>query len=116
MDRFFGFIGFLALFGAGDSPILHAFEGFNGPDAVLTPLRDGNALDQRVFDRSLGLELGGVRVEKSGKLGGGFALDEDGLREDAVAGGVARGVEFALNGFGSGGFCGVGSVGSEALF
>ncbi len=89
--------------------------GLDSPDAPETPAGDGHGLNQQVLGCGGGLELldeGGVKfVEAFGR----FGLKDDGLREEAVAGGVAGGVEFALRGDGALGFCAV-SAGGLDLF
>ncbi len=91
-------------------------RGFHAPEPELTPAADGHALEQSGFDAGEGLKLGLELGEESVETLGGFAFNEDGLREDAVAEGVAGGDELTFGSYGTTGFCAVETGGLTAFF
>jgi hypothetical protein len=60
-----------------------------------------------VLDVAVGLEFGDVLVEEGLEFLGVFVVEDDGVRQQAVADGVARGARLALVGDGA---AGVGAV------
>ncbi len=77
---------------------------FETPGAEATPAGDGHAVDDVFFDFVGGLELGAEGFEDAGEALGGFVGQDDGAGEEAVFGGIAGGVGFALGGNGAVGF------------
>ena len=81
------------------------------PDAAEAPLGGDHALDERKFNFSLGLELGGDGEAEGGEIVGIFAGEEEGGGECSVLEAVAGGVGFRERGLGAMGFPAVGAGG-----
>jgi hypothetical protein len=73
------------------------------PDSQLPPASDRHGFDQGEFSGSGGLVFVHVAGEEVEKAVRGFFLEDDGLREEAVAGAVAGGVLFSWIGYGAAG-------------
>ena len=87
--------------------------GFDGPEASLAPFSGDHFLDQIELDWSYGLELLDVGVQHFLILLGGFFRDDDAFGVEAVSDGVPGGDLAAGFGFGSVGFCAVGTGGVD---
>ena len=84
--------------------------GFLKPeDAHVTPASDGHGFEERGFGGGAGLKLGDEGVVEVLEAIHGFAFENDGLGEEAVAGGVLRRDGFAFGGDGAVGFGAVGA-------
>ena len=84
----------------------------NAPDAHHAPAGDGHGFDQQGLGGVGRLEFGGECRKEPGEALLGFAFEDDGLSEHAVAGAVAGGVAFAGGGDWS---AGSGAVGAGGL-
>src|SRR5580658_2660309 len=98
--------------GGGDLTGHLAFKsrGLNSPQTEQAPAGGGHGLDQGCLDRITGLEL---KVEGRGEAletSHGFALENEGVGDEAVTGSVPRRDAFAFRGERPGGFSGVGAV------
>ncbi len=70
--------------------------GFESPGAELTPPSRGQLFDEGHFGFGFGFEFGDEGGEVPLEAFGGFSLNDEGLREEAVFGGVFRGSGFAF--------------------
>ena len=108
-----GFAGvlFLTVAGGGEAfgGFLKALRFLDAPEAHATPVRDGDEVDLIGLDAGRGLELLFEDGEEVAETLFGFAGEDQGVGEEAVADGVLGGVGFAFGRDWSGGEGGVGS-------
>jgi hypothetical protein len=91
---------------------LHVECFLKTPEPHATPVSDGHDVGLDGFDAGLGLKLVFEGIDKGAESGIGFAVENHGVREQAVAGGVLGGASFALGRDGSGGVGGVAGGGA----
>jgi hypothetical protein len=90
--------------------------GGHAPDADLTPFADDHFLDHEQFAFGAGLEFGDLAGEEAVEGFGGFAGDEDGVGQEAVADVGLGGAFFAFRGDGTAGDGAVGAGGFDLCF
>ena len=89
---------------------------FEIPDADLTPVGRGHLADEKMLHLGLWLEGFVEEADEVIEAVARFSFEDDGAREQAVAGAVAGGAEFAFRGDGSARVLSVGSRCGGALF
>jgi len=111
-DGGFAIVSVVASGGLPFAGFLNIKRFFETPEPHPPPVSDGHDFGLGGFDARVGMKLGFERRDKGGETIVGFAVQNYGVREQAVAGGVAGGSGFTFGRDRPGGFGGIGGGGA----